>query len=72
MDTWQRLLPLPILEIRYEDLVRDPAGTVGKAAAYCGLEVGPKDRENWQAAGLNDHWIGRAGRFREYLVADSI
>jgi len=70
MDAWQRLLPVPILNIHYEDLVRDPAGTAGKVAEYCGLEVRPGDRENWQAAGLNDHWIGRAGRFRKYLAAE--
>ena len=70
MDTWQRLLPVPVLNIRYEDLVRDPAGTAGKVAEFCGLEVRPADREKWQAAGLNDHWIGRARRFREYLAAE--
>ena len=71
MDTWQRLLPVPILNIRYEDLVRDPAGTASKVTEFCGLEARPEVRKNWQAAGLNDHWIGRAGRFREYLEMDS-
>jgi hypothetical protein len=69
MSVWQRLLPTPILNIRYEDLVRDPAGTAGKVAEFCGLEVRPGDRENWQSTGLNDHWIGRAGHFRKYLDA---
>jgi len=69
MDAWQQLLPIPILKLHYEDLVRDPGGTARKAVEFCGLEVSPGVRESWLAGGLNDRWIGRAGLFRKYMEA---
>jgi tetratricopeptide (TPR) repeat protein len=38
MDHWQRVLPLPIHEVVYEQMVADPEGESRKLIAACGME----------------------------------
>ena len=38
MDHWREVLDLPILELRYEDLVREPQRTTRALLAFCGLD----------------------------------
>jgi len=38
MEHWHKVLPAPIMESRYEDLVTDPAGQGRKLLEFCGLE----------------------------------
>lgn len=38
MDHWHRVLPGAILDVRYEDLVRDPQGELKRVLDWCGLE----------------------------------
>ncbi len=40
MNHWRAVLPVPMLEIRYEELVADPARVSHRIFAYCGLEAG--------------------------------
>ncbi len=37
MDHWRRVLPVPMLEVRYEDLIADQAGVSRQLIDYCGL-----------------------------------
>jgi tetratricopeptide (TPR) repeat protein len=41
MDHWRRVLPLPLLEIDYEESVADLAGVARRLTSYCGLEWEP-------------------------------
>lgn len=47
MELWKRALPIPILDVRYEDLIADPQTWVAKVLDFCGLE--------WEDACLNFH-----------------
>jgi tetratricopeptide (TPR) repeat protein len=38
MDHWRRFLPMPILEMQYEELVREPEKWTRALLSYCGLE----------------------------------
>lgn len=42
MEHWRKVLPLPLLEIDYEDTVRDLEGVARKLVAWCGLEWEPQ------------------------------
>ena len=37
MDHWRRVLPIPMLEVRYEDLIADQAGVSRRLIDTCGL-----------------------------------
>ena len=37
MDHWRRVLPLPILDIQYEQLVTQPAEEIQRILGFCGL-----------------------------------
>jgi cytochrome c-type biogenesis protein CcmH/NrfG len=39
MAYWQRELPNPVIEVRYEDLVRDPVATTTRVIAHLGLPL---------------------------------
>ena len=52
MDHWKRVLRIPILEVRYEDLVRDPERIVPELVDFVGLE--------WDDACLRHHEVERA------------
>jgi tetratricopeptide (TPR) repeat protein len=41
MERWRRVLPLPLLEIDYEDLVNDTEAVARRMVAWCGLEWDP-------------------------------
>lgn len=47
MEHWKRVLPMPILDVRYEDMIFDPRTWVAKVLDFCGLE--------WEDACLNFH-----------------
>jgi tetratricopeptide (TPR) repeat protein len=38
MSHWKRVLPLPVLEVRYENLVADQEGVTRRMLEFCGLE----------------------------------
>lgn len=48
MDLWKRVLPLPLLEIRYEDLVRDLEGQSRRIVDFCGLEWDDRCLRFWE------------------------
>jgi tetratricopeptide (TPR) repeat protein len=41
MDHWERVLDLPVLELRYEELVGQPEAAVRRVLGYLGLELEP-------------------------------
>jgi hypothetical protein len=47
MVHWKQVLSIPILDVRYEDLIADPRTWVAKVLDFCGLE--------WEDACLNFH-----------------
>lgn len=51
MAHWKSVLDLPILDVRYEDLIDDPRTWVAKTLEFCGLE--------WEDACLNFHQAAR-------------
>jgi hypothetical protein len=38
MEHWKRVLPIPIFELKYEELTEDPEGLSRRLVAFCGLE----------------------------------
>jgi tetratricopeptide (TPR) repeat protein len=54
MEHWRRVLPVPVLDVDYEDLVNDLEGTARRVLAFCGLE--------WEPACLNFHTASRPVR----------
>jgi len=54
MDHWRAVLPLPLLEVRYEDLVAGPEPVMREMIDFCGLE--------WEDACLRFFETGRAVR----------
>ncbi len=70
MEHWRRALPVPMLEIDYEEVVADLEGSARKLVAWCGLE--------WDAACLAFHETKRVVRtasmtqVREPLYARSV
>lgn len=38
MDHWREVLPVPMLEVRYEDLVADQEAKSREMISFCGLE----------------------------------
>jgi len=47
MQHWKSVLPLPILDVRYEEVIADPHTVVSRVLEFCGLE--------WEDACLNFH-----------------
>jgi tetratricopeptide (TPR) repeat protein len=47
MEHWRQVLPMPMLEVDYEEMVADLEGTARRLVAWCGLE--------WQPACLDFH-----------------
>jgi Flp pilus assembly protein TadD len=41
MDHWRKVLPVPVLEVEYEQTVEDLEGVARKMVAFCGLEWDP-------------------------------
>jgi tetratricopeptide (TPR) repeat protein len=54
MDHWDEVLPGKVLHLQYEQLIRDPEGTIRGLLAHCGLP--------FEAATLNFHETHRAVR----------
>ena len=74
MDHWRAVLPAPMLEIRYEELVADPVRVSQRIFAYCGLEAGTvhPDRNGDPPlerlpARLHTQEVGRWRRYRSHL-----
>jgi tetratricopeptide (TPR) repeat protein len=51
MEHWRRVLPIPILELAYEDVVGDLEGSARRLIDYCGLE--------WESSCLEFHRADR-------------
>ncbi len=49
MEHWRAVLPLPLLEVDYEETVADLEGTARRLVAWCGLEWEPRCLEFHQA-----------------------
>jgi hypothetical protein len=47
MAHWRQVLPLPVLEVEYEETVRDLEGVARRLVAWCGLD--------WEPACLTPH-----------------
>jgi Tfp pilus assembly protein PilF len=76
MEHWRRVLPVPMLDVRYEETVADLPGTARRIVEWCGL--------NWEPACLDFHeavrpirtasaiqvrkpiYTGSVGRWRHY------
>ena len=41
MDHWREVLPLPFLDVNYEETVEDPEGVARRIVKWCGLEWEP-------------------------------
>ena len=41
MDHWDRVLPGKVLQVRYEELVRDPEANIRRLLQHCGLDFEP-------------------------------
>lgn len=82
MAHWRAALPLPILEVRYEDIVADMENQSRRMVKHCGLdwdegcldfhgrEAGVKTASFWQVRQpLYASSVGRWRRYREHLGA---
>jgi tetratricopeptide (TPR) repeat protein len=49
MEHWQKVLPVPVLEVDYAETVADLEGAARKLVAWCGLAWEPKCLEFYQA-----------------------
>jgi hypothetical protein len=49
MDHWRKVLPMPLLEVNYEETVADLEGVARKLVAWCGLAWEPKCLEFYRA-----------------------
>ena len=56
MAHWQRLYGDRILDVRYEDLVRDPADIGARIFEYCGLDFDPAAVRDAFTTGEIGHW----------------
>jgi hypothetical protein len=54
MEHWRKVLPVPLLEVDYEETVADLEGAARKLVAFCGLE--------WEPACLEFHRAKRPVR----------
>jgi hypothetical protein len=54
MDHWRQVLPVPFLEVRYEETVADLENVARRLVAWCGLE--------WESACLAFHETDRPVR----------
>jgi len=65
------------LLVRYEDLVLDPTETLGRICSFLGLEHGPAERRDDEAATFRKHGTSGSpqesiGRWRQELTAEEI
>lgn len=54
MSHWERVLPCPVLTVKYEELIADPDTSAGKILSFCGLD--------WEENCLQFHKTRRAVR----------
>jgi hypothetical protein len=80
MDRWKKDAPLPIMTLRYEDLVREPERRIREVLEFAGLEWEPACLDFWKSERLaftpsqdqvreplNPRSIGRWKRFERQL-----
>ena len=80
MQHWSSVLPVPVLDVSYEELARHPETETRRIAAYCGLEwsedwlmgTGAQGRVATASvaqvrAPLNDQSVGRWRRYEKHL-----
>ena len=48
MDHWREVLPLPVLEVRYERLVEDLGGEARRIIDFCGLDWDDRCLRFWE------------------------
>ena len=61
IEHWRKVLPLPIMEIQYEDLVADTEGQGRRLFDFCGLEYVTGDLSEYLVAGDNTWDRSRRG-----------
>jgi hypothetical protein len=76
MEHWRSVLPVPMLEVWYEELVAEPEETTRRLLAHCALEWDPaclRFHESQRSVHTASHWQVRqpiyrtsAGRWRRY------
>ncbi len=82
MEHWREHLPLPLFELRYEELVRAPEPTLHRLLEFCGLAWDPRVLRFHESRRLVNtasraqvqrplyrSSIGRARRYRSHLAA---
>ena len=58
MDHWRHVLPVPLLEVDYEETVADLEGVARKLVAWCGLEWEPACLQFHQTPSREDGQLG--------------
>ena len=53
MEHWRKVLPVPLLEVDYEETVADLEGVARKLVAWCGLEWDPSAWNSTRRSGLS-------------------
>lgn len=66
MAHWHRVFPGALLEVRYEEMVRDPAGTRARLATFCGLPA-PREADAAPLPALRADEIGEWRRYEAHL-----
>jgi tetratricopeptide (TPR) repeat protein len=51
MEHWRRVLPVPVLEVNYEETVADLEGVARRLVAWCGLEWEPASLSYYEGRG---------------------
>ena len=68
MDHWHEVLPEgAIIEVRYEDLVRDLDGEAGRIGDHCGLALDPASLETRRHEPIHTRSIGRWRSYEPWL-----
>ena len=74
MRHWRAVLDLPILEVRYEDLVAEPTATRRQLVEFLGLEPVAGDRyaavatRDWISLPIDSAHVGRARHYEAHLA----
>ena len=61
MDHWRRVLPVPIHDVDYEEMVEDQEGVARRLIAVCGLEWDPACLEFYRTQAAGPHGQRHAG-----------
>ena len=61
MEHWRQVLPVPVLEVDYEETVADLEGVARRLVAWCGLEWEPACLEFYEGKRPGPHRQRRPG-----------